>query len=194
MDEMNSGCINSGCFRCAIMSKIALSLIIASFVLLLAAIMPSGVAEDSQRGNAAMNQSMNLSINEANSAAENLTADATKIDGEKIVIGNGKPASSETVLRAGFEKTKALNDLDVYGNRSEHVISSNASVAAPFDISQRVGNVSQFTYNTDIYKPIYSVDEYRRTKPSYQTPESLANMQVYNISGYPIIKAVNSIP
>jgi hypothetical protein len=172
------------------MSKIARGAILASIFLLLAAIMPACVAEDGSNQNATINQS----INETNNATDNMIGDAIKADGEKIVIGNGRSSSSERVLRAGFEKTKAVNNLDVYGNRSEHAISSKASALAPFDISQRVGNVSQFTYNTDIYKPIYSVDEYRRTKPSYQTPESIANRQVYNISGYPTIKAANSIP
>jgi len=172
------------------MSKIALGIILACLVLLLAAIMPAGVAEDGQKENITINQS----TNETNNATENLIGDAINADGEKIVIGNGRSASSKNVLRAGFEKVKAVNDLDVYGNRSEHAISSNISALAPFDISQRVGNVSQFTYNTDIYKPFYKVEEYRRTKPSYQTPESIANRQVYNISGYPIIKSVNSIP
>lgn len=190
MEERNFLRINSGCIIYAIMSKIALGAILACFFLLLAAIMPAGVAEDGKNENATTNQS----INETNNTTGNLIGDVIKDDGEKIVIGNGRSSSSEKVLRAGFEKTKAVNDLDVYGNRSEHAISSNASALAPFDISQRVGNVSQFTYNTDIYKPIYSVDEYRRTKPSYQTPESIANRQVYNISGYPTIKAANSIP
>lgn len=172
------------------MSKIALCIILACLVLLLASIMPAGVARDSQKENATINQS----TNETNNATDMLIGDAIRTDGEKIVIGNGRSASTGKVLRAGFEKVKAVNNLDVYGNRSEHAISSNVSALAPFDISQRVGNVSQFTYNTDIYKPIYSVEEYRRTKPSYQTPESLANRPVYNISGYPVIKSVNSIP
>ena len=173
-----------------IMSRIHACFVFTCVVALLAAIMPAGVTEDGQNAGATINQS----INETNNATENLTADVIRADGDTIVIGNGKSASSGKALRAGFEKAKAVNDLDVYGNRSEHMISSNASEAAPFDISQRVGNVSQFTYNTDIYKPFYSVDEYRRTKPAYQTPESLANKSVYKISGYPTIKAVNSIP
>lgn len=170
--------------------KIKFFTCVVALVALLAAIMPAGIAEDSQNASATINKS----INETNNATEILTTNVIKTDGDTIVIGKGISASSGKVLRAGFEKTKAVNDLDVYGNRSEHKISSNASEAAPFDISQRVGNVSQFTYNTDIYKPFYSVDEYRRTKPAYQTPESLAKKSVYNISGYPTIKAINSIP
>ncbi len=99
------------------------------------------------------------------------------------------------VLRAGFEETKAVNNLDVYGNRSAYSIggSNNSSSGDAFNINQRVGSVANMTYTTD-YSPIYTADEYSRTKAVYEAPENLSNRSVYNISGYPAIKATAAIP
>lgn len=109
-------------------------------------------------------------------------------------LGAGNAPSQGKVLRAGFEKTKPLNNLDVYGNKSIYNIPSSTSPDAAFDVSQRLGNVSRFTYNTDIYKPLYNISQYSRTKPLYEVPGTLSSKPVYSISGYPKIKTVNSIP
>ncbi|MCX6672284.1 MAG: hypothetical protein NTY37_00695 [Methanothrix sp.] len=144
---------------------------------LLALLMPATIAEDSQ------NAATNITLNETQNATGNITQ-----------IGAGFAASHTKVLRAGFEKSKPLNNLDVYGNKSTYNIASSTSPSPAFDISQRMGNVSQITYNTDIYKPIYNISQYSRTKPIYAVPEALASKPVYSISGYPKIKAVNGIP
>jgi len=96
------------------------------------------------------------------------------------------------VLRIGFEKTKPLNNLDVYGSKALHSIEVY-SVKPVFNASQRLGT-GNISYNTDIYKPIYNVSEYSRIKPTYQVPSSLSSRPVYNIAGYPLIKVPSSIP
>ncbi|MDQ1261025.1 MAG: hypothetical protein QG575_206 [Euryarchaeota archaeon] len=109
-------------------------------------------------------------------------------------LGAGKALSHSKVLRAGFEKTKPLNNLDVYGNKSTYNIPFSTSPSAAFNVSSRLGNVSQFTYNTDNYKPLYNISQYSRTKPLYEVPNNLGSKPVYSISGYPEIKTANSIP
>ncbi|MCK9565547.1 MAG: hypothetical protein M0Q43_05805 [Methanothrix sp.] len=163
------------------MQKILVGLI--STLALLAFLMPAIIAEGSQ------NATANITINETSNATESLkSAPAT------IQMGAGKAASHTTVLRAGFEKTKPLNNLDVYGNKSTHDLSSSTSPGTAFNASQRLGNVSQFTYNTDNYKPLYNISQYSRTKPLYEVPNNLGSKPVYSISGYPEIKTANSIP
>jgi hypothetical protein len=98
------------------------------------------------------------------------------------------------VLRIGFEKTKAINNLDVYGSKALHSIEAYSQVKPVFNVSQRLGMTGNISYNTDIYKPIYNVSEYSRIKPTYQVPSSLSSRPVYNIAGYPLIKVPNSIP
>jgi hypothetical protein len=137
---------------------------------LLAAAMPVIIAEDKQNstGNNTRNQTQNIT---------------------QISVS----ASQHTkVLRAGFEKTKPLNNLDVYGNKSTYNIPSSGAKSA-FNASQRLGNTSKITYNTNT-RPIYNVSQYSRTKPTYEVPSTLSSKPVYSISGYPVIKAANSIP
>jgi hypothetical protein len=137
---------------------------------LLAAAMPVIIAEDKQNstGNNTRNQTQNIT---------------------QISVS----ASQHTkVLRAGFEKTKPLNNLDVYGNKSTYNIPSSGANSA-FNLSQRLGNTSKITYNTNT-RPIYNVSQYSRTKPTYEVPSTLSSKPVYSISGYPVIKAANSIP
>ena len=140
---------------------------------LLAFLVPAAVADDSQ------NIAANITLN--------ATQTATQMDAQNAT-GHTK------VLRAGFEKTKPLNNLDVYGNKSTYIIPFSTSPSSAFNISQRLGNVSKITYNTDIYKPLYNVSQYSRTKPLYKVPDTLSSKPVYSISSYPKIKAVNSIP
>ncbi len=112
------------------------------------------------------------------------------------------------VLRVGFEKTKPINNLDMYGSKPEYNIETFSNIkpvqntsmlsrVAPKDIfnaSQRGGKVATFTYNTGIFKPLYNVSAYSRIKPIYEVPSTLSTKPVYNIAGYPRVKAVNSIP
>lgn len=111
---------------------------------------------------------------------------------DKTAIGAQNTNQPAKVLRAGFEKTKPLNNLDMYGNKSTYSIPAS-NISSAFDLSQRRGNMSRFTYNTGIYKPIYNVSQYSRIKPTYEVPSTAAK-PVYSISGYPVIKAPNSIP
>jgi hypothetical protein len=108
-------------------------------------------------------------------------------------LGSGIAQSHSKVLRAGFEKTKPLNNLDVYGNKSTYNIPFSTSQGALFEVNQRLGNVSQFTYNTQ-YKPLYNISQYSRNKPTYEVPGSVSSKPTYSISNYPVIKAPNSIP
>jgi len=190
--------------------------ILASLICILAALAflaPVTIAEDSQ------NATMNITLNETQNLTGNITQNATDdaiaiITPDEIIngtieisendvrgdapdaaeMGAGNAAGHTKVLRAGFERTKPLNNLDVYGNKSTYSIPSSKSSSSTFIISQRLGNVSQITYNTDIYKPIYNMSQYMRTKPIYEAPDTLSSKPVYSISGYPKIKAVNSIP
>ena len=157
--------------------------------------------------NATQNATAKIMLNETQNVTESLTQAAnpdatTAISPDNSLksapfatqLGTGNASSHTKVLRAGFEKTKSLNNLDVYGNKSTYNIPSSTSPSPAFNVSQRLGNVSQITYNTDIYKPIYNISQYSRTKPLYEVPDTLSSKPVYSISGYPEIKAVNSIP
>jgi hypothetical protein len=110
-----------------------------------------------------------------------------------VQLGSTIAQSHSKVLRAGFEKTKPLNNLDVYRNKSIYNIPFSTSQGAPFEVNQRLGNVSQFTHNTQ-YKPLYNISQYSRNKPTYEVPASVSSKPTYSISNYPVIKAANSIP
>jgi len=180
---------------------------------LLALLMPATIADSSQNAtanitiNATQNATAKITLNETQNVTEGLAQAenpdatmATSLDNSlksaptATQMGAGNAASHTKVLRAGFEKTKPLNNLDVYGNKSTYNIPSSTSSNPAFNVSQRLGNVSKITYNTDIYKPIYNISQYSRTKPLYEVPDTLSSKPVYSISGYPEIKAVNSIP
>jgi hypothetical protein len=187
---------------------------------LLAFFMPAISAEE--RLNATANTTLNETLNATASIAENVTADITTNDTSNLTevlppkdataaiasdqaaqsaqntstatpLGSGNAASASKVLRAGFEKAKPLNNLDVYGNKSTYNIPFSTSQGAPFEVNQRLGNVSQFTYSTQ-YKPLYNISQYSRNKPTYEVPSSVSSKPTYSISNYPVIKAVNSIP
>lgn len=180
---------------------------------LLAFLMPATTAEESLNAtaNTTLNETQNatssIMLNATTNLTESLTpavnADATTTnpvdDSTESVpaatqLGAGKALSHSMVLRAGFEKTKSVNNLDVYGNKSTYNIPFSTSPRAAFNASSRLGNVSQFTYNTDNYKPLYNISQYSRTKPLYEVPGTISSKPVYSISGYPEIKTVNSIP
>ena len=173
---------------------------------LLAAATPVIIAEDKQNstGNNTRNQTQNIreniTLNETGNASRNIALDGTLNATRSMTEGAGQnttqigSASQHTkVLRAGFENTKPLNDLDVYGNKSTYNIPSSGATSA-FNLSQRLGNTSKITYNTNNTKPTYNVSQYSRTKPTYEVPGTLSSKPVYSISGYPVIKAANSIP
>ncbi len=173
---------------------------------LLAVATPVIIAEDkgNSTGNNTLNQTQNITgnitLNETGNASQNIALDGTLNATQIMTEGSGQnntqigvSASPHTkVLRAGFEKTKPLNNLDVYGNKSTYNIPSSGANSA-FNASQRLGNTSKMTYNTNT-KPIYNVSQYSRTKPAYEVPGTLSSKPVYSISGYPVIKAPNSIP
>ncbi|HPS90510.1 MAG TPA: hypothetical protein PKV33_00010 [Methanothrix sp.] len=179
---------------------------------LLAIFMPAISAEESLNAtaNATLNQTLNATANVVANTTSNLTEALPSQDTTAAIAvdkaaqtaqnassaaqnGIGNASSSSKVLRAGFEKTKPLNDLDVYGNKSTYNIPFSTSQGAPFEVNQRLGNVSQFTYNTQ-YKPIYNISQYSRNKPTYEIPASVSSKPTYSITNYPVIKAANSIP
>ncbi len=96
-------------------------------------------------------------------------------------------------LRAGFETTKPVTNLDRFGNKSAYDIeaysqnkllfnSSNATPVQPiFNVSQRSGNTPTIIYNTEQPKPMVSVN----TSPP---------LQVYNIVDYSPMKMGTPIP
>jgi hypothetical protein len=102
------------------------------------------------------------------------------------------------VLRLGLENVKPINSLDVMAPKS---INNNGSmsvglpsIANPaFNLSQRTARAGRFRYNTSIYKPMYNASTYT-IRPLYEIPSFLKQKPVYDISGYPSIKAPNSIP
>lgn len=187
---------------------------------LLAFLMPAISAEENLNAtaNTTINETLNATANIAANVTANITANAASNLTEVLPpenttaaiaanqaaptaqntpsaaqLGSGIAQSHSQVLRAGFEKTKPLNNLDVYGNKSIHNIPFSTSQGTPFEVNQRLGNVSQFTYNTQ-YKPLYNISQYSRNKPTYEVPSSVSSKPTYSISNYPLIKAVNSIP
>lgn len=102
------------------------------------------------------------------------------------------------VLRLGLENVKPINNLDVMASKSINSIGS-PSMGLPnilnpaFNLSQRTARAGRFSYNTSIYKPMYNASTYS-IRPVYEIPSFLKQKPVYDISGYPSIKAPNSIP
>jgi len=162
---------------------------VISVLALLAVAMPVMIAEENQNStvNSTLNQTQNLTLNQ--NASQSITPSVSQ-----NTAPVGTPGARHTkVLRAGFEKTKPMNNLDVYGNKSTYNIPSSRANFA-FNASQRLGNTSKFIYNTNNIKPTYNVSQYSRTKPTYEVPSTLSSKPVYSISEYPVIKAPNSIP
>ena len=138
----------------------------------------------------------------AANAQDNLNANQTIQNAQKIVTLNDtqnttqnaiEDTKSHKVLRLGFERTKPLNNLDVYGSKTTHDIEARGGNSS-FNVSQRLGNISNITDSTNIYKPFFEVNEYIRVKPTYEAPSNLGTRPVYNITGYPVIKTPSSIP
>ena len=154
--------------------------------ILLAILLLGAEADDRQ------NATVNLTVNQSSSLDENMSANESQVQSAVVSLGSGNRNAGK-VLRTGFQEKKAVNDLDVYGNRSVHVIPPQDPAQWAFDISQRVGNVSQFDYSNS-FKPLFSMSQYSRTKAVYQAPSNLSSRQVYSISGYPRIKIASGIP
>jgi hypothetical protein len=139
----------------------------------------------------------------AANAQGNLNANQTIQNAQKIVTLNDTQITTQNaiedatkshkVLRLGFERTKPLNNLDVYGSKTTYDIEARGRNSS-FNVSQRLGNISNITDSTNIYKPFFEVNEYIRVKPTYEAPSNLGTRPVYNITGYPVIKTPSSIP
>jgi len=145
-------------------------------------IIAAALGED---GNSTMNATAITGLNNTSPGNATITA----VQSVSAENSETRPAESisqtnsvrrERVLRAGFEKVWAVTDLDVYGNKSIHVLGGTHAEA--FNISQRGGNISHMTYSTE-YKPVYSIDEYSRARAVYQPPPNLSSRAVYSISG-----------
>ncbi len=154
--------------------------------ILLAFLLLGAEADDRQ------NATVNLTVNQSSSLDENMSANDSQVQSAAVSLGSGDRNEGK-VLRTGFQEKKAVNDLDVYGNRSVHVIPPQDPAQWAFDISQRVGNVSKFDYSNS-FKPLFSMSPYSRTKAVYQAPSNLSSRPVYSISGYPRIKIASGIP
>ena len=135
---------------------------------------------------------LSSTVNRTASPDKNISINESQDHMSVIALGSGNRNAGK-VLRAGFQASKPVNDLDVYGNRSVHVIPPQVPAQWSFDISQRVGNVSKFNF-AQSYKPFLSISPYFRTKAAYQAPSNLSSRRVYSISGYPRIKIASGIP
>jgi len=158
--------------------------VICLFMAFMLAMLLQAAGEDGQ--NATMSPTVNMT------ADKNISINESQDSMSVIALGSGNRNAGK-VLRAGFQEKKAVNDLDVYGNRSVHVIPPQDPAQWAFDISQRVGNVSKFDYSNS-FKPLFSMSPYSRTKAVYQAPSNLSSRPVYSISGYPRIKIASGIP
>jgi hypothetical protein len=102
------------------------------------------------------------------------------------------------VLRLGSENVKPINSENIMAPKSINRMGS-LSMGLPnilnpaFNLSQRTARAGRFSSNTSIYKPMYNASTYS-IKPIYEIPSFLKQKPVYDISGYPSIKAPNSIP
>lgn len=157
-------------------------------------LMPS-VAENATAEPKATEAPENVTQTPAQESTENKTvSEAPAVEASAANTVGGSQTNTK-VLRAGFEKTKAVNNLDVYGNKSLRELGDKSEVPeSAFNASQRLGNVSKFSYNTSNTKQLYNVSEYSRTKPMYQVPSSSSSKPVYDIEKYSTIKAPASIP
>lgn len=164
-----------------------------------AEILIPSVAENATAEPKATEAPENVTQTPAQESTENKTvSEAPAAEASAAASAANTVGGSQTntkVLRAGFEKTKAVNNLDVYGNKSLRELGDKSEVPeSAFNASQRLGNVSKFNYNTSNTKQLYNVSEYSRTKPMYQVPSSSSSKPVYDIEKYSTIKAPASIP
>jgi len=102
------------------------------------------------------------------------------------------------VLLLGEMNTRSESDLNASGVRTAAPLGSMTLPAltgqkSPFDLSQRLGKVGKFSYNST-FKPTYNVSAYSMVKPLYEIPDYLKPKPLYNIDAYSRIKAPNAIP
>jgi hypothetical protein len=111
-------------------------------------------------------------------------------------------------LRLGMETAKAVKNIDLYGSKIDSGAEGDASVRTvhsmstisltpekpTFNISQRTGQVGKFSYNASLYRPLYNIIDYSRTKPMVEIPESSRLKPVYEIDDYPEMMMAASIP
>ncbi|NTV76411.1 MAG: hypothetical protein HGA68_00160 [Methanothrix sp.] len=159
---------------------------ICLFIGIMLAMLLQAAGDDGQK------VTLSSTVNRTASPDKNISINESQDHMSVIALGSGNRNAGK-VLRAGFQASKPVNDLDVYGNRSVHVIPPQVPAQWSFDISQRVGNVSKFNF-AQSYKPFLSISPYFRTKAAYQAPSNLSSRPVYSISGYPRIKIASGIP
>lgn len=159
---------------------------ICLFIGIMLAMLLQAAGDDGQK------VTLSSTVNRTASPDKNISINESQDHMSVIALGSGNRNAGK-VLRAGFQASKPVNDLDVYGNRSVHVIPPQVPAQWSFDISQRVGNVSKFNF-AQSYKPFLRISPYFRTKAAYQAPSNLSSRPVYSISGYPRIKIASGIP
>lgn len=102
------------------------------------------------------------------------------------------------VLLLGEMNTRSANDLSASGAGTAAPLGSMIQPAltgqkSPFDLSQRLGKVGKFGFNST-FRPTYNVSAYSRIKPIYEIPNFLKPKSLYDIEAYSRIKAPNAIP
>ena len=133
---------------------------------------------------------------------ENIIANITSSFRENVTLSNAGIASNETwnatgmskVLRAGGRSARSSKALGWNGSSQKVGTEIGLEPKAEFNLSQRKGSVSKFKLNSDIYRPLFSQNQYTRTKPIYMAPDNLSSREVYNLTGYPEIMLPNAIP
>lgn len=139
----------------------------------------------SSRENITTNITTNVTTNITTNITTNLTTNKSNETG--MASGEGK------VLRAGGKSASESNALG--RNRSQKAGTEiGLEPRAQFNLSQRYGSVSKFKFNSDTYTPLFRQNEYTRTKPAYQAPDNLSSIEVYNLTGYPVIMLPNAMP
>ena len=134
-------------------------------------------------------------------SGENTSANISFAFGENATLSNAGIASNETrnatgmikVLRAGGRNARAPKALG-WNSSQKADTEIGLEPKAEFNLSQRKGSVSKFKLNSDIYRPLFSQNQYTRTKPIYMAPDNLSSREVYNLTRYPVIMLPNAIP
>ena len=146
---------------------ICLICILAGLILVL----PATVAEENLYDNQTIqNAKTNATLNETHITAHDAIPDATK---------------TPKVLRLGFERIKPLNNLDVYGSRATYDIEARGHINSSFNVSQRLGNISNITKNTN-YKPYFAVNGIQKNQTHLRSAwqsRSKACLQYHRVPG-----------
>lgn len=121
----------------------------------------------------------NISLNAAEIATSNETLISPRV--VKVLRVGGRSAKDSKALGGNSSSQRSGTEIGL-------------EPKSGFNLSQRQGSVSKFKFNSDIYTPFFTQEQYTKTKPSYQAPENLSNRDVIDVSGYPVIMLPNSIP